>query len=418
MSQAKLKIFISAYACEPNLGSEIGVGWHWVLQMSQYFELWVLTRQSNKESIENWLKVNPTAHTINFVYYDLPKKLRFWKKGLRGVRTYYILWQKLTNRIVKRTMQENEIGIYHLLTYGNALWPLSNYGQKQFFIWGPTSVGDVIPAEYAEHYNLKGRLIEFLRRLSAKTLPFNRGFNKRCENANLIFCKTIAALNSIPKQNKDKAIAFTDVAVEMIDTSMYSSVKTESNKIINYFTAGRLDAWRGFDVLIEAFALASKNNASIRLEILGKGSDKERLKALIEKLNMSSYITLGGQVSMEDYYQKMANCDVVINPSLKEGAVTTAFDSMSFGKPLICIDTGGYTRYFNNKYAIVIPRTSRKEVISKLTDGILQLTDKDLRIRKGEKAKEIGKQFGWKQKGVQIHKEIENRYKQFLINEK
>jgi hypothetical protein len=26
----KPKIFVSAYACEPDLGSEIGVGWHWV----------------------------------------------------------------------------------------------------------------------------------------------------------------------------------------------------------------------------------------------------------------------------------------------------------------------------------------------------------------------------------------------------
>lgn len=44
----KLKIFVSAYACEPGLGSEIGVGWHWVLEMSKYFELWVLTRKSNQ----------------------------------------------------------------------------------------------------------------------------------------------------------------------------------------------------------------------------------------------------------------------------------------------------------------------------------------------------------------------------------
>ena len=44
--QEKLKIFVSAYACELDLGSEIGVGWHWVLEMSKYFELWVLTRKS------------------------------------------------------------------------------------------------------------------------------------------------------------------------------------------------------------------------------------------------------------------------------------------------------------------------------------------------------------------------------------
>ena len=50
-----MKIFVSAYACEPNLGSEIGVGWHWVLEMSKYFELWVLTRESNRKNIEPWI---------------------------------------------------------------------------------------------------------------------------------------------------------------------------------------------------------------------------------------------------------------------------------------------------------------------------------------------------------------------------
>ena len=28
MEKDKLKIFVSAYACEPGLGSEIGVGWN------------------------------------------------------------------------------------------------------------------------------------------------------------------------------------------------------------------------------------------------------------------------------------------------------------------------------------------------------------------------------------------------------
>ena len=68
----KLKIFISAYACEPNLGSEIGVGWNWVLQMSTFFELWVLTRKSNQSSIETWLSKNKDYNHINFLYFDLP----------------------------------------------------------------------------------------------------------------------------------------------------------------------------------------------------------------------------------------------------------------------------------------------------------------------------------------------------------
>ena len=406
----KIKIFVSAYACEPNLGSEIGVGWHWVLEMSKYFDLWVLTRQSNQASIEAWLIENPCYNNIHFIYYDLPYYLRFWKKGMRGVRTYYSIWQKVTNSIVKRTMQKNDIKIYHLLTYGNAIWSVSKYGQKQFFIWGPTSVGDGIPHEYTRHYGRKSQIIEKLRRLSVKTLPFNKGFHRRCKDANLIFCKTETTFNNIPEAYRSKALVFTDVAVETINTSNYVCTRENTDKTIKYYAVGRLDAWRGFDLLIEAFAEAFKLNSNIRLEILGKGTDKNRLQELIKKYQLDAVILLGGQVSMEEYYQKMANCDVVVNPCLKEGAVTTAFDSMSFGKPLICIETGGYTRFFNNDYAVLITQTSREEVISKLTDGILQLTDSEERKLKGAKAKEIGKQFGWHWKGELIYKEIKNNF--------
>ena len=58
-NKERLKIFVSAYACEPHLGSEIGVGWHWVLEMSKYFELWVLTRESNRHTIEPWIDKHP-----------------------------------------------------------------------------------------------------------------------------------------------------------------------------------------------------------------------------------------------------------------------------------------------------------------------------------------------------------------------
>ena len=172
------KIMVSAYACEPGYGTEIGVGWHWTLEMSKYFEIWVLTRESNKENIEEWISKNNQGNDIHFVYYDLPKKLRFWKKGLRGVRTYYCLWQRLTNKIIKKTMEENDIHIYHLLTYGNSLWPASRYGMKQTFIWGPTGGVDTIPKEYSKRYPAKARFVEFARRTIVRLLKINFGFKK------------------------------------------------------------------------------------------------------------------------------------------------------------------------------------------------------------------------------------------------
>ncbi len=400
MKEQKLKILISAYACEPNLGSEIGVGWHWVLEMSKYFDLWVLTRESNRASIEGWLAENTLENTPTFVYYDLPQKLRFWKKGLRGVRTYYMLWQRLTNRLVKETMQQNDIKIYHLLTYGNALWSVSSYGQKQTFIWGPTSAGTFVPQDFTKYYGLKNKAKEAAQRLMAKTLKFNCGFKSRCRDAKIILCKTEQTIQSIPEKYRSKATVFTDVAIDLFDTSKYISAQKDNTT--RYLAVGRLDSWRGFDLMIEAFAKALKQNSNLHLDILGKGSDRERLEQMIARLDLKEHVALKGHVSREEYYQYMADCDVVVNPTLKEGAVTTAFDSMSFAKPLICIDTGGYTRYFNDEYAVVLKIESRAQTIESLAEAMVCLTDSQLRGEMDAKIEAIRNDFVWERKGEQI----------------
>ena len=85
-----MKIFISAYTCEPYKGSEPGIGWSFVNELSKYHEVHVLTRLNNQESIEQH-----NTNNIKFHYYDVPKWLSFWKKGKRGYQTYYYIWQIL-----------------------------------------------------------------------------------------------------------------------------------------------------------------------------------------------------------------------------------------------------------------------------------------------------------------------------------
>lgn len=394
----KHKIFVSAYACEPGLGSEIGVGWHWILEMSRYFELWVLTRESNRHTIEPWIALQQEYANIHFLYFDLPKWARFWKKGLRGVRTYYNIWQACTNSIVKRTMQKENIKIFHHLTYGNLLWKVSSYGQKQFFIWGPAGGLETIPTEYSRHYSMKARVVEWVRRTAIALLPMNFGFKRRCKNADIILCKTEITRNLIPAKNLDKTVLFTDVAVERQATDN-NNVVCDDKGYVEFITVGHLDAWRGFDIVIESFAKAAQKNKNIHLTIVGNGGDKERLQKIATGMGVTDKITFTGKVSMQEYHRLLSVADVVVNASLKEGAVTVSFDSMAKGKPLICLDTTGYTRYFSNDYAIVIPRSSRPSVIEKMSNAMLCLTDDDTRKNLGEKAKNAGESFTWEARG-------------------
>lgn len=111
---------------------------------------------------------------------------------------------------------------------------------------------------------------------------------------------------------------------------------------------------------------------------------------------------MAGSVSMERYQEYMRNCDVVVNASLKEGAVTVSFDSMAMGKPLICIDTTGYTRYFSPEYAEIIQRADRDTTIQSLADSMVKLTDSHLRFEMGKKAQNAGNKFSWESRGKEI----------------
>ena len=409
----RLKVFVSAYACEPGLGSEIGVGWHWVLEMSKYFELWVLTRKSNQDNIEGFLNGHPEYRHIRFLYYDLPRWARFWKKGLRGVRTYYNIWQYMTRGIVKQTMRENGIQIFHHLTYGNVVWKVSSYGQKQFFVWGPVGGLEYIDEAYSSHYALKSRIVERIRRTVVQMTRFNIGFRQRCKHANLILCKTEVTRQRLPEKYADKAVLFTDVAADItVDAELQSGVKADG--VTRFITVGRLDAWRGFDLVIEALAMAVRENPAIHLTIVGEGADRKRLAGLVERHRLQHYVTMTGKVTMEEYKRQMGASDAVVNAALKEGAVTVSFDSMAMGKPLLCIDTTGYTRYFTDEYAIVIPNTGRDEVICRLKDGMLRLTDAETRKRLGTAARQKSSELSWEHHGRKIKEVIETSYKKYL----
>lgn len=404
----KIKIFVSSYACEPGKGSEIGVGWHWVLEMSKYFELWVLTRANNKEPIENYFKEHKEdEHGIHWIYYDCPDWIKKHKHQMKGVRTYYTLWQRLSNNLVKETMQKNNIEIYHLLTYGNAIWNVSSYGQKRFFIWGPTGGMDTIPLDYSKHYAFKYRIIEAVRR---SVVWYQRkisiSFRRKCKNANLIFCKAYSMYNAIPEKYRNKAILFTDVAMEEVNNTYNNTTDRTDINQLTYITVGRLDGWRGFDLLIEAFDGAMLINNNIKLKIIGEGIEEQHLKKMVKDKGLENNIIFTGQISMNEYRNEMKNCDVVLNACLKEGGVTNAFDCMTYGKPLICLDTGGYTRNFDDFCAIILTKENRAKTIKKIQDAIVKSFDSDLRVKLSDGMKQKGDKISWTIKGQDIRNEI------------
>lgn len=71
MVKNRIRVLISAYACEPNKGSEPGVGWNWTLQMAKMDEVYVITRSNNRKVIETFLQKHPVEKSALLMLYIL-----------------------------------------------------------------------------------------------------------------------------------------------------------------------------------------------------------------------------------------------------------------------------------------------------------------------------------------------------------
>ena len=135
----KPKVIVSAYACEPNRGSEPDIGWQWALAYRAVADVWVLTRANNRNVIEAWECANGRTG-IHWIWVDAPEWVLRIKKemGRFGIIVYYWLWQILAARMALAV--EKEQGLFdwaHQLTMNGFREPGRLDGLNAPVVWGP-----------------------------------------------------------------------------------------------------------------------------------------------------------------------------------------------------------------------------------------------------------------------------------------
>jgi hypothetical protein len=109
--------------------------------LARVADVWVITRENNRDAIEAALPDIPERSHLSFVYVDLAERSRSWKRGNRLARLYYMLWQGTVLREARRL--DSEVGFdaaWHLTmstVWLGSLLPL--LGRP--FVYGPVGGG-------------------------------------------------------------------------------------------------------------------------------------------------------------------------------------------------------------------------------------------------------------------------------------
>src|SRR3990172_9567920 len=145
----RLKVLLSAYACEPGRGSEPEVGWQWALQMARFHDLTVVTRANNRPVIEMALANHP-GPCPEFSYYDLPAWVLWLKRRGLPIALYYILWQAGVRRHLAPRLAEFDL--IHHVTFNSFRQPGFWWFCGKPVVLGPLGGGQVCPWRFLPRF--------------------------------------------------------------------------------------------------------------------------------------------------------------------------------------------------------------------------------------------------------------------------
>lgn len=117
------------------------------------------------------------------------------------------------------------------------------------------------------------------------------------------------------------------------------SLNPKNKPLIGIF--GRITAWKGQDIFIQAISLISEAKAIVVGEpFFGEHAYEQQIHQLVKKLNLEDKITFTGHT--DDVPEIMAACDVVVHCSTApEPFGLVIVEAMAARRPVIASDAGG-----------------------------------------------------------------------------
>lgn len=373
-----MKLLISAYACRPNKGSEPAVGWSWVLELSRYHDLFVLTNYTNEPYIEAYRKQHPEIlQNVIFVYIRPPRWMTFWyKEWERMERAYYLLWQRKAYHVAKQLNAVEHFDCVQHLTYVTCVLPTYMHKLGIPFVYGPLSGGERIPECIGLPMKLKDHLVEFVRKCVQLHTLLSPNTRAAFAQAAKIVVVTEETKQLVPRKYWDKTIVSQAIGLpETFFVGAAAKTQIESEHMpCKILMTGRLLAWKGFEMGIEAVKIALDQGAKIELTITGneRFDQIQRLTALAGKY-YGKQIQMAEPVPFEKMKEYYDSFDVLLNCSMRDSGCLVVMEAMARGLPIVCVDAGGPKVNTTEKNAIKIQPKPYREMTQEIAEALMQL---------------------------------------------
>lgn len=154
---------------------------------------------------------------------------------------------------------------------------------------------------------------------------------------------------------------------------------------------GRLDAQKGFDLLIKAFAQLADKHIDWNLAIAGDGDERGYLERIVESLGLTERVELCGWVDQPRTF--LHSADLFVLSSRYEGFPNALLEAMACGLPVISFDCdSGPNEIVRHETDGLLVPPDKLEALAEAMDRLMSSSAE--RASLGEAATEVTSRFG------------------------
>lgn len=407
-----MHILINAYACNPYQGSEPGVGWGFLYEISKYHKVTVIIEKNEFESkINHWIRDNPELlKNVNFNF--IPRKSIGILEKIYPPSYYwtYQKWQYDVLNYVKKNINLEEIDIVHQLTMVGFREPGYLWKLKKPFIWGPVGALSYFPLKFLPALNLKGKITYLVYNcLQFMHLNFKIRTKKAADKSQKIIAATAQDQLEIKKRFKKDAVLIEEVGLplDLYDFSILDLKSRELTQPIEIVWSGLLIHRKALSIALYSLAKLD-NQKKWKLHIVGDGPLKNDMVNLSKSLGIYHNCIFHDWIEREHNLAIMKKSHLILITSLRDLTSTVTIEAMGCGLPIICFDHCGFSGVVNDSNGIKIPLVSYEHALDAFQLAIQKMFDEEFRFNLAKGAVLNSKKYIWKEKIELLNEIYEN----------
>ncbi len=173
-------------------------------------------------------------------------------------------------------------------------------------------------------------------------------------------------------------------------------------------TIGALNKQKGQTYLIQAFKKLTESLPKARLEIIGDGSEREKLLADINELDLESRVQLLGKIDKPRKY--LESWDLFVLPSLSETFGLVILEAFAAGVPVVASDVGGISELITNgKNGYLVPPADSEKLAKAVSHLLVEKKARESLTQ--EASKTLKEKYDWSKIILEIEREYEEAVK-------